>query len=114
MYALLRQIFPLVFFILWIGVGIILFFRARAKQVAYLKRFPPVEGVPLYMVGGGNPFGAQARAIWRAMRRQPDPELERLRREVWRRFRLYPIWIFGFPLLTGGVVALLIVSGLAH
>jgi hypothetical protein len=114
MFDVFRGIFPFAFAILWFGVGIALYFRTRIQQIAYLKRFPPVNGVPLYMVNGGNPFGAQARAIKRAMRSQSDPELERLRREVRRRFRLCLIWIFGFPLLSFGMAVLLIISGLAY
>lgn len=33
---------------IWAVGMITLYFRMRAKQVAYLKRFPLVEGVPLY------------------------------------------------------------------
>ena len=97
---------------IWVVGTIALYFRMRAKQVAYLKRFPPVEGVPLEIAGGGNPFGGVSRAIWRVMfRRQPDPELEQLRHDVWRRFGYMSLWIYGFPLLAVGVVALLIATG---
>jgi hypothetical protein len=96
----------------WVVGMIALYLRLRAKQVAYLKRFPPVEGVPLYMAGGGNPFGAVSRAIWGAMvRRQPDPELEQLRHDVWRRFGYMSLWMFGFPLLAVGAATLLIGTG---
>lgn len=87
----------------------------RAKQVAYLKRFPPVEGIPLEIAGGGNPFGAVSRAFWRAqLRRQPDPDLERLRHDIWRRFGYLTLWIYGFPLAIAGGTALLIVTGVIH
>lgn len=83
-----QNIVSLVLAAIWAVGSITLYFRMRAKQVAYLKRFPPVEGVPLYMAAGGNPFGAVARTIWRVMlNRHPDPDLERLRQEIWRRFR---------------------------
>jgi hypothetical protein len=43
------------FLITWFGGMAVGFFRYRAKQRAYLHRFPPVEGVPLDMyVGGGH------------------------------------------------------------
>jgi hypothetical protein len=114
MIDIFRGIFPFAFAVVWSGVGIVLYFRTRVQQAAYLKRFPPVNGVPLYMVNGGNPFGARAQAIRHTMRSQSDPDLERLRREVWCRFRLCLIWIFGFPLLSFGIAALLIISGLAY
>lgn len=61
---------------IWFAGGITLYLRTRAKQVVYLRRFPPVNGVPLDIVMSGNPFGAEARAIYRAMwRRQADAEL---------------------------------------
>ena len=97
---------------LWFAGTIALYVRMRAKQVAYLKRFPPAEGVPLCTAGGGNPFGAVSRAIWSAMvRRQPDSELEALRREIWRREGYMTLWIFGFPICAVGVTALLIATG---
>lgn len=100
---------------IWFIGMFVLYLRLRAKQVAYLKRFPPVEGVPLYMAASGNPFGAVARTIWRVMlNRQPDLDLERLRREIWRRFRYMVLWIFGFPLLAIGTAALLILTGMIN
>lgn len=97
--------------ITWIVVGIVLYLRTLVKQLAYLGRFPPVNGVPLNALRGGNPFGARARAQWRVMtQRQSDPELERLRREVQRRFRYFILWNFGFPILVIGVAALLIAT----
>jgi hypothetical protein len=111
----LGQIILVVFVAIWFGGMIVLFFRVRAKQVVYLKRFPPVNGVPLEMFLGGNPFGPEIRAINHAMRQhQTDPELERLRREMWRRNRYQIIWTFGFPLLGAGVVAILILTGQIH
>ena len=97
---------------IWATGTITLYFRMRAKQAAYLRRFPPVEGVPLDMAVSGNPFGAVARAQWKAMlAHQTDSELERLRKEIWRRFLYQSLWIFGFPLLTIGMTALLIATG---
>ena len=97
---------------IWAVGMITLYFRMRAKQVAYLKRFPLVEGVPLYMAAGGTPFGAVAGTIWRVMlNRQPDPDLERLRQEIWRRFRYMALWIYGYPVVAFGVAALLITTG---
>jgi hypothetical protein len=40
-------------------------------------------------------------------RRQDDPELEGLRRELWRSYGLVAAWMFGFPLLTIAAIALL-------
>lgn len=42
--------------------------------------------------------------LWR---RQADPELEQLRREVWRRWGYAALWGVGFPLLAMGLLALL-------
>ena len=92
--------------------AIILHVRFRAKQATYLKRFPPVGGVPLNMPGGGNPFGAVPRTIWQAMfDHQPDWELERLRLDVWRRCGYVALWIVGFPIVAVGTATLLIATG---
>jgi len=44
-------------------------------------------------------------------RQQDDPELERLRREMWRRFGLVVLWGAGFPFLTFSAITLLILTG---
>ena len=115
MFATLGQIIPVAFVVTWIVVTLLLFFRTRATQRALLRRFPPVEGTPLDMVISGNPFGAQARAINQAMREHhADLEVEAIRREMWRRFRLYILWLFGLPLLGAGVGTFLILTGQIH
>jgi hypothetical protein len=45
---------------------------------------------------------------------QADAEVEQLRREIWRRYRQFQLWVFGFPALCIGVVALLIETGLVR
>jgi hypothetical protein len=103
MYEFLRQIFPFVFATLWIVPTVVLFLRFRRKQLAYLRRFPPIDRyqtLDMYTPGIGNPPGT-FRRIWDAQwRRQDDPELERLRRELWRRYGLVMLWVFGFPLVA--------------
>ncbi len=95
----------------WFTGAYVLYLRLRAKQVAYLKHFPPIEGVPLHMAYSGNPFGAVSRAIWHVTTtRQTDIELEQLRREMWHRFLYQILWTFGFPLLAVGIAALLITT----
>jgi hypothetical protein len=96
--------------ITWFVVGIALYVRTYLKQRAYLRHFaheyPYLAGEPLF----DTPRTFRAyREIDRLMRqRQTDPELERLRREMWQRNRYYLIGIFGFPILVIGVAALLI------
>ncbi len=92
--------------------AIILHVRFRAKQAAYLKRFPPVGGIPLTMPGSGNPFGAVSRAIWQAMmNRQLYPGLEQLRLDMWRRCGYVALWIVGFPIVAVGTATLLVATG---
>jgi hypothetical protein len=97
----------------WLVGMIALFFRFRAKQRTYLRRFPPVEGAPLEMAW---PFLSPMRVTREVIRllsqRQPDPELERLRRKIWRSYRDIFFWVFGFLVLVAGVLALLILTGL--
>lgn len=107
-----QNIVTFVLVVTWFAGALTLYFRLRAKQVAYLRHFPPVAGVPLDMAAGGNPFSAVSRTIWRVMiNSQSDPALEQLRKQIWRRFLYQTLWIFGFPFLMGGVVALLIATG---
>ena len=109
-YVGLQRIFPFAFPILWLGGTFVLFSRFRRAQRAYLRRFPPGAGVPLEMYVGGGPRSV-TRAIFRLMwRRQDDPELERLRRGVWRSYRTVALWGFGVPLLCFGVITLLILT----
>lgn len=71
------------------------------KATRLPANFPPVDGVPLDALQGGNPFGARSRATFRAMlQRQPDPELERTRRDVRRRWLPVALWIYGFSVLV--------------
>ena len=84
---------------------VILGLRTNRYQVAYLKKLPPVKGVPLYMVWETYPFGPK----WQAMH-QPhaDPKLELMRREARRTYRQLVYWMFGFPALGIGVAALVL------
>ncbi|HET8909023.1 MAG TPA: hypothetical protein VFN11_18865 [Ktedonobacterales bacterium] len=108
-----QNLFSLALAATWAVGGILLYIRMRSKQVEYLRRFPPVAGVPLYMASSDNPFGVVSRRIWVALsKRQTEPGLEALRREIWRRFRYMTFWIYGFPLITIGVIALLITTGI--
>ena len=109
----LKPIFPFAFAVVWFGVIVALYFCVRAKQREYFRQFPPVDGIPLDMYVSGS--RAANRAIKRVMwQRQPDPLLERLRREIWRRLRYQIIWTFAFPPVTIAVIALLAVAGLVH
>jgi hypothetical protein len=91
---------------MWMGGGIALIIRTWAQQFAYLRHFPPVDGVPLdnFFVSM-RVIGAQRSAM---RQKQPNPALEAMRREAHRRFRVYLVWIFGFPFLCIGVIALLV------
>jgi hypothetical protein len=102
-FEVLQNIFFAAVVIPWIGVGIALYFRYRSKQRNYLKRFPPVEGISLDTYFPSDPRRV-LQAINRAMRqRQDDPELERMRREMWRSYRTIVVWVFGFPLVAFGL-----------
>jgi hypothetical protein len=94
----------------WFGGTIILFVRTKVKGNAYLRRFPPVDRyVTLDLYMSANPFDPVRRRIGQVMRqRQDNPELEQLRREMWRRFWYCSIWMFGFPAIFAGVSVILI------
>jgi hypothetical protein len=112
-YAILEQYGGDVLFgIYLLGVGLLFFRHYLPYRKAYLKKFPPVNGVPLEMYVGSDTFGfgPEARAIWRALlHHQPDPELEHMRRTVWRRYGHVALWMFGFPVVAIGVAALVLV-----
>lgn len=104
-----------VFIVLYLGGGTVILRRFRAKQLEYLRRFPPVNGIPLGTSVWGFPFDAEFRAVTRAMlMRQTDASLERLRRQALKRYWLFLEWILGFPLPCFGVLAILINLGLAR
>lgn len=110
-----QNIVGTVFVIVWVGVGGVLFFRFRAKQRAYFRLFSPVDGVPLDMYMGGGPRSV-TRAIFRVqLQPQSDPELERRRRELWRYYRHFAYWVFGFPALVVATVFVpLILTGVVR
>lgn len=103
--------------ILWFGGALILFIRYRAQQIVYLRQFPPVEPhvtFDMYTSMYGAPRGTRRWINQMVFKHQADPELEALRRAMWRRFGLYALWVFGFPLLTLSVAVLLTLAGLIH
>lgn len=108
--AFIQEVLPFILFVLWGGVIAAQFVRARAKQRAYLRRFPPVDGVPLDSYVPGTSSRVR-RAVFQALReRQTDPELERLRRDVRRNGFYIFVLAFGIPvlvLLAFGVLALM-------
>lgn len=86
--------------IAWGGGAACLYLLFLRRQRAYLRNFPPAEGIPLDTFRGGNPLGARSRASFRAMQAlQSDADLEQMRRDLWRRWRYVVMWIFGFPVL---------------
>jgi hypothetical protein len=116
MFAVVQKIFGFAFTIAWIRGAGILAFRWRAKQRAYLGRFPPVDAfpldAPLDRFLGMNPFGKDAGALREAAwQQQRDPELERLRREVWCSYRAIVLWAFGLPVVVFGTILRLTITG---
>jgi hypothetical protein len=114
----LQPIFPFAFPILWVGGACAQLLRVKHKQGAYLRRFPPDAldtTLPKYSPWVGGYSIGYARRIGEAERTaQPDLERERRRKEVVRNFILLLLWIFGFPLVTFGIVGILTVVGLLH
>ncbi len=112
---ILPQVFPQVCVITWIGVGILLFFRARIKQNKYPRRFEHeidfFAGDPLFYPGSFHAYRDTARVM---RQRQPDAESEHPRHQMWQRFRSFMIWVFGLPIITVGAVALSILTGRLH
>lgn len=114
----LQPIFPFAFAILWFGGTIALLFLMKYKHRAYLRQFPPgtfdttlPEYNPWfgeYSIGYARRHGAAERTA------SPDPERERRRVAAIRTFVFLLLWMFGFPLVTWGMVGILIVAGLVH
>jgi hypothetical protein len=105
-YAVLENSGGYILFGVWIVGMVTLFIRYQGYRTAFLKRLPPFNGVPLSMYGGFGPRGVLLRAMGD---RQPDPELERLRLDAWRKYEHFVLWIFGFPVLAAGVAALVLI-----
>lgn len=87
---------PLILWLVWIGGIVVFTFLTLPKQRSYMERFP---------------FWDRSTAMWR---RQDDPELEQLRRTVWRLYGYATLWGFGYLLLYNGVIKLLDVTGVLH
>jgi hypothetical protein len=103
------------FGVVWLGVGGFLFMRSRLLQNAYLRGFKHeldfALGDPFFVAGSVR----TSRRIYSLMHDlQPNAELERTRREIWRRLRYYLTWIFGFPVICIAVAAFLIATGLVR
>ncbi len=102
------------FTLVWFGGVLIFGMRAKAKGNAYLRRLPPVNGVPLdmYMYADKDWFRGWRGPVWQAYRQQQtDPELESLRQEARRRSRSMVLWMFVFPAVVAAVMTLLILTG---
>lgn len=104
------------FAIIEIGGALVLFVRTYLTQRAYLRHFaheyPFLAGEPLFDMP--RSFGGY-RIVSRLMHEwQADPELEQLRRTIWRRNSLFIAWMFGFPIVFCGVAALLIANGIVQ
>lgn len=104
------------FCIVWCAGTLGLAVWAKVKGNVYLRRLPPVDGVPLdiYM-GNGNRWLRGGGPVSRAWRQpQSDSQLERLRQEGRRRARYVFLWMFGFPALVSAVMVTLILTGVVH
>ena len=109
-----QNLFAFLFVLTWTGGVIVLGIRANAKGNAYLDRHLQLDGAPFYLHKYADRLVLKGWGgrVWRVYRQpQADPELERLRQEAWRRGRYVMLWIFGFPAIVFGVMALLIVTG---
>jgi hypothetical protein len=112
-YDLPWWIFEVSYSILWVGGFVVLSFSCQKKERAYVGRLPPIN--PNQALDRHNPFW-DPRGGFRRLRdvfwcHQDDPELEQLRREVWRSNGLIFLWLLGVPFLTFGTIALLSLAG---
>lgn len=113
--AEVQQVIFVAFLITWLGGEAVLYFRFRVSRNAYLRRFEReidfFAGDPIFYPGSVRAY----REVVRIMReRQTNAELEQLRLQMWRHYRYCMTWIFGFPFIVVGAVALLILTGLVH
>lgn len=117
MNAVLQRIGPFAVAVLWFGMAANLYVRFRAKQVVYLRRFPPIDRyqtLDTFVFGVGHPKGAYGRLMKTMRQRQDDPEVEQLRREMWRSYRLAALWALGFPFIVIVASIVLTLAGFAR
>ncbi len=108
-----QNIIDAAFAITFVGGALVLFVRAYLVQRTYLRHFadeyPWLASEALFPI---PPTFEAYRIGWVLLReRQADPELERLRRAIRRRNRLFILWIPAFPIVFWGMEALLIATG---
>lgn len=87
MYYVLLKIVPVALFITWLCGQIALISRYCSKERLYVRHFPTATGIPFNLTDGFGPWNrhlAIQDALWQ---RLADPEVERLRRDVWRCLR---------------------------
>lgn len=97
----------------WVLGNLIFVIRARRTGKAYLRRFPPIDGVPLdWMSEPRWPAKNRPGPVRRAYRTpQADPELEAMRQDGWKKARQMFLWMFGFPTIVWGTFFLLVAIG---
>lgn len=102
----------------WMVGAALLMLRASAAQSAYFRRLPPIDGLTVNTdTYAWNDWSySKRRALRRQMygQRQADPELEQLRQDVRWHSRYLRLWMFGFPFVMAGVLALIVVTGHAR
>lgn len=95
----------------WFGGMAVLFVRFRLKQHAYIHHFENelrfLAGSPLYIPSSAQGVGDALRVM---RQRQSDPDLEKLRRNMWRRYLFIVLWVFGFPVAVIALVVLVKVT----
>ena len=87
---------PFIMWLVWAGGIAILAFRTLPQLRAYQQQFAWYD---------------RGKAMWQ---RQADPELERLRRAIWRFYGYAVLWGVGFPLLATGMLWLVTLTGLLN
>jgi hypothetical protein len=80
--------------LVWIAGIADIALRALPKQRAYPRQFAWFD---------------RTKALWQ---RQADPEVEQLRRALWRLYGYGALWELGFPLLAVGALKLVAFTGL--
>jgi hypothetical protein len=110
-YVAWQNVIWLTFVVVWVGVGLILQIRTFTLLFAYLRRFPPVDGIPLDRFVSPLDSWKLVRAQWRVtLQPQRDLELEWMRREVRRRQGVFLVWLFAFLLLFACANVVLVVA----